>query len=60
MKTYEIAITITDTTSVNASTEDEAYELARTVFAESGYYQMDSNAELDIIGIGKDDSGVTE
>lgn len=54
MATYEIAITITDVTEVNASTETEAYELAADIFRESGY-DLDRAYELDIIGYDEED-----
>ncbi|MFJ6416507.1 hypothetical protein [Paeniglutamicibacter sp. NPDC091659] len=56
MKTYEIAVTVTDVTSVNAKSEEEAYALAGEVFVESGYDFEGTNAQLDIIDIADDDS----
>lgn len=50
MKEYEIAITITDVTSVDAETEEEALEIARDIFKENGY-DLDRDYELDVIGI---------
>lgn len=54
MATFEIAITITDVTEVNASSEAEAYEIARSIFKESGY-DLDRAYELDIIGYDEED-----
>jgi hypothetical protein len=51
MKSYQIAITITDVTEVGAKSEEEAYQIARDIFTESGYFDTSNNAELDIIGI---------
>lgn len=48
MKEYEVAITITDVTSVDASSQEEAYEIAKDIFKESGY-DLDRAYELDII-----------
>lgn len=56
MKTYEIALTITDSTSVDAESEEEAIKIAQDIFRESGYYDIDSNAELDVIGVSDDES----
>ena len=33
MNTYQITLTVTDVTEVNASSEEEAYQLAQEVFA---------------------------
>lgn len=33
MNTYQITITMTDVTEVNASSEEEAYQLAQEVFS---------------------------
>lgn len=48
MKEYEVAITITDVTSVDASSQEEAYEIAKDIFKENGY-DLDRDYELDII-----------
>ena len=48
MKEYEVAITVTDVTSVDASSEEEAKQLAWDIFKENGYDMFD--AELDVIG----------
>ena len=48
MKEYEVAITITDVTSVDASSREEAYEIAKDIFKENGY-DLDRAYELDII-----------
>lgn len=50
MKQYEVAITITDVTSVDASSEEEAYEIARDIFKEDGY-DLDRAYELDVIDV---------
>lgn len=55
MKTFEVAITMTDVTSVDAETAEEAYDIARDIFADAGYYNIHSNAELDIIGVSEYD-----
>lgn len=43
--TYEVSITITDTTSVDAHSAEEAREIAEDIFAENGLiignYQID-------------------
>ena len=52
MKTYDVAITITDVVSVDATSEDEAYALASNIFTENGLTSH-NNYELDIIGVGE-------
>lgn len=54
MATFEITITITDVTEVNASSEAEAYEIARSIFKESGY-DMDRIHALNITNYSKED-----
>ena len=49
MKEYTVAITITDVTSVDASSEEEALDIARGIFEENGYETY--NADLDIISV---------
>lgn len=49
MKEYEIAITITDVTSVDASSKEEAIQIAEDIFRENGY-DLDRAYEIDIIG----------
>lgn len=47
MKTYEVAITITDVTSVDAHSEEEALAIAEEVFNENGL--LIGNYKFDII-----------
>lgn len=55
MKTYEVAFTFTDCTEVTAESDEEALELAQTVFNESGY---NVRGELDIIHVSEADDGI--
>lgn len=50
MKTFTIYITATDETEVDAETEEEALELAQTVFEESGWQGV-PNADIEIAGV---------
>lgn len=54
MATFEITITITDVTEVNASSEAEAYEIARSIFNESGY-DMERSYALNITNYSEED-----
>lgn len=47
-KAYQVAVTITDSTEVDASSESEALQIAEDIFRENGL--ITGNAQLDIIG----------
>ena len=53
MATYDIVLRITDVTQVNASTEEEAIEIARDIFTESGY-DLSRGHELDVARVDKE------
>ena len=48
-KQYEVSITITDTTDVNAYSAEEAREIAEDIFAENGL--IIGNYQIDITDI---------